>query len=131
MTMEPWAEIRSLHEQGLATAAFARRFGIGRIPVTRYLDRPSPPAYKPRASGAPLAPYQDYLRNRLTEFPEKAGLTSLDPRREPAALIVGVDELSELWPGPVHRGPRAGRRVSRVPHRVRALFGGGKRAGHE
>ena len=70
MTMEQWAEIRNLHEQGLATAAIARRLGISRNTIAKYLDHPGPPSYKPRPSGAQLGPYQEYLRSRLTEFPE-------------------------------------------------------------
>lgn len=70
MTMEQPARIRSPHEQGLSTAVITRRPGISRNTVAKFLNRPSRPAYEPRASGARIASYQEYLQNRLTGFPE-------------------------------------------------------------
>jgi len=71
--MEEWALVRHLHEQGLSNRAIARRIGIARDTVGKYLSDPqsTPPHYSSRGSEHPsLDPYADYIQSRLTEFPE-------------------------------------------------------------
>ena len=65
--------ILDLHRQGLSITAIARR--TGRDPKTerKYIARGlEPPAYGPRQAGRlnKLAPYLDYLRERIAAFPQ-------------------------------------------------------------
>jgi transposase len=65
--------ILDLHRQGLAISAIARRTGRDPKTVKKYIELGlEPPAYSPRQAGRPskLAPYLDYLRERVAAFPE-------------------------------------------------------------
>ena len=65
--------ILELHRQGLSVTAIARRTGRDPKTVRKYIERGvEAPAYGPRAVGRPskLAPYMDYLRERVTAFPD-------------------------------------------------------------
>ncbi len=65
--------ILELHRQGLSITAIARRTGRDPKTVRKYVERGLElPAYGPRRVGRPnkLAPYLDYLRERLTAFPD-------------------------------------------------------------
>ena len=69
--MEQWAQIRHLHSQGLSIRTIARTLEISRNTVARYLGAGTAPTYRPRAKDPSLhIPNEDYLRRRLTEFPE-------------------------------------------------------------
>ena len=65
--------ILDLHRQGLSVSAIARQLGLDRKTVRKYIARGlEPPAYGPRRVERPgkLAPYRDYLRERVTAFPD-------------------------------------------------------------
>ena len=65
--------ILDLHHQGLSITAIARRTGRDPKTIRKYIERGlEPPAYGPRQVGRPnkLAPYLDYLRERIAAFPE-------------------------------------------------------------
>ena len=65
--------ILELHRQGLSITAIARRTGRDPKTVRKYIERGlEPPVYGPRHVGRPskLAPYLDYLRERLEAFPD-------------------------------------------------------------
>ena len=65
--------ILDLHRQGLSITAIARRTGRDPKTVRKYIERGlEPPAYGPRQVGRPgkLAPYLDYLRERIAAFPD-------------------------------------------------------------
>lgn len=65
--------ILELHRQGLSITAIARRTGRDPKTVRKYVERGlEPPVYGPRQVGRPnqLAPYLDYLRERLAAFPD-------------------------------------------------------------
>jgi transposase len=65
--------ILDLHRQGLSVTAIARRTGRDPKTVRKYIERGlEPPAYGPRQVGRPnkLAPYLDYLRERVSAFPD-------------------------------------------------------------
>ena len=76
--------IHDLKRQGLSVSAIARKLGLDRKTVRRYLDRGmEPPAYGPRAPRARLiGPYEDYLRERITAWPELSGKRLLREIRE-------------------------------------------------
>jgi transposase len=74
--------ILELHRQGLSISAIAWRAGRDPKTVRKYIERGlEPPAYGPRQVGRPskLAPYLDYLRERIAAFPE---LTAVRLTRE-------------------------------------------------
>jgi transposase len=74
--------ILELHRQGLSVAAISRRTGRDPKTVRKYIERGvEAPAYGPRSVGRPnkLAPYLDYLRERVTSFPD---LTAVRLTRE-------------------------------------------------
>lgn len=73
LRMEDWGLVWSLHKEGLSTRAIARRTGISRDTVRKYLSSPtrSPPHYTQRGAKHPsVEPYRDYIQGRLAEFPE-------------------------------------------------------------
>lgn len=74
--------ILDLHRQGLSVTAIARRTGRDPKTVRKYIEGGLElPTYRPRQVGRPnkLAPYLDYLRERVAAFPE---LTSTRLTRE-------------------------------------------------
>ena len=74
--------ILELHRQGLSVTAIARRTGRDPKTVRKYIERGLElPAYGPRRVGRPnkLAPYLDYLRERIAGFPD---LTAIRLTRE-------------------------------------------------
>lgn len=65
--------ILELHRQGLSVTAIARRTGRDPKTVRKYIERGvEVPAYGPRQSGRPskIAPYMEFLRERVIAFPE-------------------------------------------------------------
>lgn len=65
--------ILDLHRQGLSISAIARRTGRDPKTIRKYIERGlEPPVYGPRRVGRPskLAPYLDYLRERIAAYPD-------------------------------------------------------------
>src|SRR5713226_1838703 len=65
--------ILELHRQGVSVTAIARRTGRDPKTVRKYIERGiEAPVYGPRSVGRPskLAAYLDFLRERVTAFPE-------------------------------------------------------------
>src|SRR5579863_6648186 len=78
--------ILELYRQGVSITAIARRTGRDPKTVRKYIERGiEAPAYGPRSVGRPgkIAPYLDFLRERLTAFPD---LTAARLTREIRAL---------------------------------------------
>ena len=67
--------ILELHEQGLSVSAIARRTGLTRGTVRKYIRHGvEPPVYGPRAPRQrKLAPFEAYLRERVAAFDESTG----------------------------------------------------------
>jgi transposase len=79
--------ILDLHRQGLSITAIARRTGRDPKTVRKYIERGlDPPAYGPRQVGRPskLAPYLDYLRERVAAFPDLSAVRLTRELRERA-----------------------------------------------
>jgi len=77
--------ILDLHRQGLSITAIARRCGRDPKTVRKYIERGlEPPAYGPRQVGRPskLAPYLDYLRERVAAFPDLSAVRLTRELRE-------------------------------------------------
>jgi transposase len=65
--------ILELHRQGVSISAIARRTGRDPKTIRKYIERGvEAPVYSPRALGRPnkLAPYLEFLRERVTAFPD-------------------------------------------------------------
>lgn len=65
--------ILELHRQGLSVTAIARRTGRDPKTVRKYIERGiEAPVYGPRSVGRPskLAPFMEFLRERVTAFPD-------------------------------------------------------------
>lgn len=67
--------ILDLARQGLSVSAIARRTGNDRKTIRKCIDRGlEPPAYKPREPGPSLIrPFEAFLRERVTRFPDLTG----------------------------------------------------------
>ncbi len=67
--------IHDLKRQGLTVSAIARKVGLDRKTVRRHLKRGmEPPVYGPRAPRPrQIAPYEAYLHERITTWPELIG----------------------------------------------------------
>lgn len=97
--------ILDLHRQGLSVSAIARRVGIDRKTVRKYIERGlEPPSYGPRQPRARrLEPFEAYLRQRVVAYP---GLTASRLLREIREHGYGggysavTDFLREVRPSP-------------------------------
>ena len=76
--------IHDLKRQGLTMTAIARNVGLDRKTVRQYLECGlEMPAYSPRAPEERLiAPYEEYLRERVSAYPELSGKRLLLEIRE-------------------------------------------------
>jgi len=69
--LEGWMDIRSLHQQGLSISAIARREGVDRKTVRKYL-RDSPHEYRRGPQVQKIDAYRSYLRERWEQGVENA-----------------------------------------------------------
>jgi transposase len=101
--MEEILTIHDLHRQGLTVQAIARRTGLDRKTVGKYLGRGLElPAYGPRAPRMGLLePYHDYLRQRVAAYPELSGTRLLREIRElgyAGGYSIVTDYLRDIRP---------------------------------
>jgi len=97
--------ILDLHRQGLGVSAIARRVGIDRKTVRKYIERGlEPPSYGPRQPRARRRePFEAYLRQRIAAYP---GLTASRLLREirehgyTGGYTAVTDFLREVRPSP-------------------------------
>jgi transposase len=94
--------ILDFHRQGLSVSAIARRVGIDRKTVRKYIERGlEPPRYglrQPRARR--LEPFELYLRKQVATYPGLTGSRLLREIRERGYTAV-TDFLREVRPAPV------------------------------
>ena len=98
--------ILDLHRQGLSVSAIARRVGIDRKTVRKYIERGlEPPRYGPRQPRARrLEPFEVYLRQRVAAYPGLTGSRLLREIRErgyEGGYTAVTDFLREVRPAPV------------------------------
>ena len=67
--------ILDLHRQGLSVSAIARRTGLDRKTVRKYVESGlEPPAYGPRQPRpTKVSPFEPYLRERVAAYPDLTG----------------------------------------------------------
>lgn len=75
VTLGELVMVLNLVEQGLTVTAIARRTGLDRKTVRKYIDRGlDTPTYTPRpAKPSVVSPFETYLRERVTAVPELTG----------------------------------------------------------
>lgn len=100
--------IHDLHHQGLSVRAIARRLGLDRNTVRKYLRSGlQAPRYGPRvAMSSLLDPYRAYLQQRLTAYPELTAtrlLREIRNRGYPGSYTIVKQLVRELRP-PVDSG---------------------------
>jgi transposase len=73
--LKEWMMILELHRQGLSVSAIAERTGHDRKTVRKYIrEGLATPKYKPRHPRPTVVePYEAYLRERVTAWPELSG----------------------------------------------------------
>ena len=88
--------IHDSKKQGLSNTAIARQLGISRRTVTRRLRQGlEVPSYGPRPAKARLLePFEGYLRDRVTAWPNLSGRRLPSSRTE----IMSQGECSWRWP---------------------------------
>lgn len=69
--LEDWMDIRSLHQQGLSVSEIARREGVDRKTVRKYL-RETPHAYQRKRKAWKIDTFRSYLRERWEQGVENA-----------------------------------------------------------
>ena len=97
--------ILDFHRQGLSVSAIARRVGIDRKTVRKYIERGlEPPSYGPRKPRArQLEPFEAYLRQRVVAYPGLTGSRLLREIREhgyAGGYTAVTDFLREVRPSP-------------------------------
>lgn len=97
--------ILDLHRQGLGVSAIARRVGIDRKTVRKYIARGlEPPTYGPRKPRPrQLEPFEAYLRQRVVAYPGLTGSRLLREIREQGyqgGYTAVTDFLREVRPRP-------------------------------
>lgn len=95
--------INDLHKQGLSVSAIARKVGCDRKTVRKYIDRGlEAPAYGPRQPRARvIEPFERYLRERITAYPDLSGARLLREIRElgyEGGYTAVTDVLRDLRP---------------------------------
>jgi transposase len=98
--------ILDLHRQGLTVSAIARRVGIDRKTVRKYIERGlEPPAYGPRQPRPRrLGAFEAYLHQRVIAYPGLTGSRLLREIREQGyggGYTAVTDFLREVRPPPV------------------------------
>lgn len=95
--------ILDLHRQGLSVSAIARRAGVDRKTVRKYVERGlEPPIYQPRPPRqTKVAPFERYLRDRISAFPDLSANRLLREIRElgyPGGYTRVKDALRQFRP---------------------------------
>ncbi len=85
--VELMIEIRYLDRQGLSKSQIARRLGLSRTTVRKYLDNPGLDERKRVKRSSILGPDKPYLQYRLEQWPE---LTAARLHREMQTLSCPV-----------------------------------------
>jgi D5 N terminal like/Helix-turn-helix domain len=109
--------IHDLKRQGLSVSAIARKLGMDRKTVRKHLEVGiASPAYRPRAAQPRLIePYEEYLRARITAWPDLSGkrlLRELKERGYAGCYSVVTDFLREAR-STIASGLSAGRKQPR------------------
>ncbi len=118
--------ILELHRQGVSITAIARRAGRDPKTIGKYIERGlEPPVCGRRQLGRPskLAPYLDFLRGRMTAFPDLTAARLMREIREigyMGAYTAVKRYLAAIWPD---KGPEPFEMRFETPPGVQAQVG--------
>ena len=120
VTLGELVMILDLHRQGLSVSAIARRAGLDRKTVRRYVERGlEPPTYGPRPPReSKVTRFERYLRGRVGTFPELTAIRLLREIRE-LGYAGGYTAVKDLYARSAPAGPPASRSASRPRRAVR------------
>ena len=99
--VELMIEIRYLDRQGLSKSQIARRLGLSRTTVRKYLNNPGIDERKRVKRSSILDPYKPYLQYRLQQWPE---LTAARLHREIQTLSCPGNDGTHLLPPEPYEG---------------------------
>jgi len=68
--MQQWRQIQILGQEGLTNSAIARRLGLDRQTVTKWLGQPAPGPILRSGRANKLDEYEEHVRRRLEAFPD-------------------------------------------------------------
>ncbi len=68
ITLEDWIMIKHMHKQGVPKARIARELGLDRKTVRTAIDSDGCPKRQRQSVGSILAPYKDYIKQRLGKY---------------------------------------------------------------
>ena len=106
--LKEWMMILELHRQGLSVSAIAERTGHDRKTVRKYIrEGLATPKYKPRHPRPTVVePYEAYLRERVTTWPELTGErllreidSSISPDARPSDIAEQLDYVLRFIKG--------------------------------
>ena len=82
LVAEEWHMFREMKEQGMSVSEIARRTGVSRPTVVKYLLSEEPPKYGSSGNGrvSVLEPYKQYVRERIESRPIRLPYLSPDFR---------------------------------------------------
>ena len=127
VTLREIVMIHDVKRQGIGISAIARRTGLDRKTVRKYLDQGMESArYGPRQPRPRLIdPYADYLRGRIAAFPGLSGSTEPPRRATPpartarrAAARAAAPSTSTPLSATASPAPERGRERPARPHRA-------------
>lgn len=97
LELEDWMDIRSLHQQGLSVSEIARRAGIDRKTVRKYL-REAPREYQRKPKAWKIDPFRAYLRERWEQGVENASrLFGELQKKGYAGCVTPVRNVVQPW----------------------------------
>ena len=65
ITLEDWIMIRHMHNQGVPKVRIAKELGLDRKTVSKAISEGEHPESERQSRGSILAPYKDYIKQRL------------------------------------------------------------------
>ena len=126
--------IHDFKRQGLSVSAIARKLGLDRKTVRKHLEVAiAPPAYSPRAAQPRLiAPFEAYLRARITAWPDLSGKRLLREIKERGysgcySVVNGLPSQRATATGPALRTTLRDRAGQTGAGRLRPVPGGVQR----
>ena len=113
-----WAQVRALAADGVSQREIARRLGMNRRTVAKFIEAERQPRYERAAAGSVLDPLEPILRRLLEEWPEIKAPRVTEILREDHGYTGSVDlvrrRLAQLRPKRVRPAQRTGYRPGQV-----------------
>jgi transposase len=113
-----WAQVRALAADGVSQREIAKRLGMNRRTVAKFMDADQQPRYARAAAGSILDPLEPVLLRLLEEWPEIKAPRVTEILRDDHGYTGSVDlvrrRLAQLRPKSVRPAQRTGYRPGQV-----------------